>query len=92
MRTIYKYPIPRESNNAPFEVELPHGGEVLYFNVDPKIDSPCMWAQVRTDRELVKRSFILVGTGYPIPPNAGMYYGSCVDGPYVWHLYSIRKE
>ena len=81
-RTIWKYKILRP---GPQSVLLPVGATPVYFAMQ---GIPTLWCEVDIDggTELEYRTFEIVGTGHEIPPKA-VYVGTCLDGPYVWHLY-----
>jgi hypothetical protein len=51
------------------------------------------WAQHSTTADLYSREFIVVGTGQELPDVAGwLHAGSCLSGPYVWHLIQRRPQ
>ena len=90
MKTIYKYPVPTgfAPFGAPFGVAIDLGGNavVRYFGPDPQ-GNLCVWAEIDTDVICKTKKFHVVGTGHPLPKNAS-YLMSCLDKPYVWHLYA----
>jgi len=48
------------------------------------------WAEDSDDAPTVERTFLVVGTGHPIPEGA-RYIGTCPRTPLglVWHLYEV---
>ncbi|MBA7689651.1 hypothetical protein ES703_98159 [subsurface metagenome] len=61
MKTIYKYPIPAETNQ--FAITMPRGARVLSFQIQHGV--PCIWALVDTEEPVEAKNFYLVGTGHP---------------------------
>jgi len=58
-KAIYKYPVILDDK---FELEMPGGGSVL--NVQMQDGSPFLWAIVEPGLNLVKKKFVMVGTGH----------------------------
>ena len=83
MRTIWKFPIP-VSNKA--VIELPRNSFFLF--VANQNDKVCAWFEVETDFEMETRTFLIHGTGHPIPPGE-FWRGSAIVGPFVWHVYEV---
>lgn len=71
MRTIHKWVL---SPATGFVVEAHAGAKVLKVgDQDLKLT---VWAEVDTDRPIVKRHFYVVGTGHEVPEDAGQYHGT----------------
>lgn len=84
MKTVWKYEI-RGGLKTP--VPLPDGAKVVHAGLDPT-GAPCVWAEVDTEAKTKKTTFFLIGTGHEIPDKT-THLGSFIDGPFVWHVYSI---
>ena len=83
MKTIYKYPIQITDKQ---DVGMPECANVIHVGLDPQ-GTPCIWAEVVTERSLRIYEVFVVGTGNPIPSVAKNHLGSFVQGPFVWHVY-----
>ncbi len=97
MKTIWKFPFDVEDD---IEIEMPEYAYILHVesqlqyetvvgNEVHRKEQPHIWALVNTDRPKVKRQFILVGTGGPMPESHGEHVGSFQihDGKFVWHVF-----
>lgn len=82
MKTIYKYEISREFIEGSFAV--PDGYKILHFDMQGYV--PVVWMEVDPSEPEVLFHYSIVGTGWKIPGDEE-YIGTCLDGPYVWHLY-----
>jgi len=90
MNTIWKYPIPIQNS---FELELPERSAVLCVQVQH--DQPCIWALVNSEASLVKRKFLLLGTGQnagAVEINTQSYIGTFQlrEGNLMFHLFDCR--
>lgn len=68
---------------------MPANAEVLY--VEAQFSTPCLWALVDTDAELVERHFRVAGTGHPL--NGSLkHIGSFMlnNGTLVFHVFEIE--
>lgn len=86
MRTIYKYPI---DIDKPKPIQLPVDAEVVNFDIDGR-GQICIWCLVDTDKPLEEKTFVILGTGFPIPSNL-WYVRSFKDTSgiptFFWHLF-----
>lgn len=82
MKTIFKYPI--EITNIQ-EVKLPVGFKVIHVGLDPN-NTSCIWCEVDTNKELIRQTVYVVGTGHKLPPDA-YHVGSFLQRVFVWHVY-----
>ena len=83
MRSVFKYPITFAEITP---IELPVGAKPLYFNVQ-EYNKPFVWVEIDTIQKIAQTwNFYMRGTGHEVPEGAG-YLGSCLDGPFVWHLW-----
>jgi hypothetical protein len=87
MRTVYKYEV---ELNKYVTIAMPLEAEILHFGLDYEQDL-CIWAEVETERDTEARVFQIVGTGNEITNSDSFHLGSCVVGPYVWHLYEVPE-
>jgi len=81
MRTIHKYPLAIVDE----QIITTQRSKWLHVGLDPQ-GTPCIWAEVDTRNESVRRSILIIGTGNPIPYGA-KHIGSFVQGSFVWHVY-----
>ena len=84
-KTIYKYNLSVFADN---DFDMPKGTTPLH--VDNQQDHLCLWAEVDTDLPKQRRSFVIVGTGHEIPPDA-QYVGTAQVDPFVWHVFEVNK-
>ena len=63
MRTIHKFQIPASEFPT---ITMPVGAEVLSAKSQRGNDIT-LWALVETNAEMAKRTFVVVGTGHPMP-------------------------
>jgi hypothetical protein len=101
-RAIWKYTVPlgspTDSSHAPDTLNMPAGARVLAASLNPltRYDDPLtieMWAevdmqQVGTD---VERTFVVVGTGWPLPEEPTTHIATVRDGRFVWHLLEVHR-
>lgn len=85
MTTVYKYPFqitPRQ------QMLLPPGRQIIHVGPDPD-GKLCLWAIVDEARGVMNETLWLVGTGQQLPDgvSAQQHIGSCVNGPFVWHVF-----
>ena len=97
MRTIWKFPFEVDDD---IEIEMPAYSSILHVESQPQYEAvlgnevhrkeqPCLWAIVNSDRPMIKRRFIIVGTGNPMPESHGGHVASFQmhGGKLVWHLF-----
>jgi hypothetical protein len=89
MRTIWKFPL--RTTDAQ-NVEMPAGSQVL--SVQTQAGVPCLWALVDPAKEKTTRTFAIVGTGHPLPPQPGVYVGSYQldGGALVFHVFDVSAD
>lgn len=89
-RTIWKFPL---SVDTPIYVT---GGEprIIHVGPDPATTNgpnsflPTVWAELDPDaHDPDCTAVIFVGTGHDVP-HGWDHAGSCILGPYVWHVYT----
>ncbi len=83
-KTLWKFPLECFGGAQSFSV--PAAGVIRFFGMQGT--TPCLWIEVHQDAPSEIRSFIIHGTGHPIPI-AEAYLGTCFDGPLVWHVYEV---
>lgn len=82
MRTIYKFPLTSGFTSLT-DVRVLKPVRIAH---DPT-GQPCAWLEVDTEAEPNGCAGTVVGTGEPLPKDAGEYAGSFHEGPFVWHVY-----
>jgi len=83
MRTIHKFPL----ENTLTELEMDANAGILHVGSQNAL--PMIWAGVDTEAPNVKRTFLAVGTGHPIPTGC-FYVGTVFQGPFVWHIHECK--
>lgn len=88
MRKIYKYDLPVMDVA---EVSLPAGAEIL--KIEAQRGMACLWALIDDLQRPEKRTFLIVGTGNPVPDEATKetHVATFQQGPFVWHVFEPRK-
>lgn len=88
MRTVWKYRIPYwEQTEATFDI--PVGGTIVHIareKTGSVEDFVSLWVEVNSTAATEARSFVIVGTGHPIPVGS-RYRGTAFSSPLVIHLY-----
>ena len=89
MNTIHKYTLAISGKHQ--EVKMFRGSTIL--TVADKSGNPTIWAQVDTDADVIKRTFIVVGTGHPLGTDINWnltYIGTSFGKILVWHIYEVQ--
>jgi hypothetical protein len=83
---VLKYQLPPDDE---FELELPIETKILYVTVQR--DIPCMWCEVDDRLPNEVRSFVVYGTGQPIPEMNLKYIATYTthNVTYVFHLFEV---
>lgn len=81
MKKVFKYELTHETT-----VNIPTKSTFLYFNVQK--ETPMVWFEVDPEYISSPKHFRIFGTGQEIPYSY-KYLGSCMDDPFVWHLYEV---
>lgn len=95
---IWKYKLSLEET---FTINMPKYAQIIHIEVQGGV--PSIWVEVPSDSfyqskkiEYEDRDFAVIGTGWEFGSkeigNAGVYIGSWLDGPFVWHLYEYANE
>lgn len=81
---IYKYEIPIDDYVL---IDMPE--VVEYLCVQVQNNKPYLWAMVKTKSYVQTRGFFVVGTGHPMPKDAGDYLGTFQlhNGGLVFHVF-----
>lgn len=81
--TIWKYRLDNPVN----EVSMPRGARIL--SVDEQDAKVTVWAAVDLTAEEETRTLYVVGTGNPMPEDAGEFLGTavCMRGMLVFHVF-----
>lgn len=69
--------------------EMPVGAQVIHAAQNN--GKHLIWAIIDTTAKMEPVQFSTVGTGRPIPDGAS-YVHTIQDGPYVWHLFKLKKD
>lgn len=89
LKRVLKYAFPQSGELDRLRLELPLGTRVLHFAFQRNVAT--FWALVPDREEKVARSFVVFGTGHPIPETSSMleYLGSALgyDDGLVLHLF-----
>ncbi len=95
-RTIWKFPFDLQNK---FTLDLPRGATILDVQPVPPPRTPipgrdydplCIWAIVDRQQPLVKRAFLLMGTGHDFEPK-GDYVGTFQENGFVWHVFDLGE-
>ena len=87
--SVWKFPLTMLSGDE-VEVIMPQGAEILHF--DAQSESFNLWARVNPDAMPEPRRFRLAGTGHSLPTDGLSHVGTILSGPFVWHLFELRKR
>lgn len=87
---IWKFPVPpydyrTQGVTTRPTVQMPMGARVLTLQLQD--GEPTLWAIVDPRQVTETRAFVIVGTGQPVPDNAGPYVGTWQWPPMVFHLF-----
>lgn len=84
-KVIYKYPM--EVLDGRGEARLPAGKVLLVAGQGGPI--PTLWIEHDSadPGNGVFETYLVVGTGHDFDDTGFEHVGSCVCGPYVWHIY-----
>lgn len=83
---IFKYPL---SGLIDQSIEMPAGAQVLTLQMQGGI--PCLWALIDESMPKQERHFKVVGTGWLLDDDPGMYIGTFQDGSFVWHVFEVEE-
>lgn len=89
MKTIWKYPISPDSvSGRAFKISILAPSNSKPICVMNQNGIVCVWVEVDPDE---KKNDVLdlycVGTGHGAVPEEKRYFGSVIDGQFVWHFY-----
>lgn len=84
-RKVFKYTL----RGTRMSVRMPEGAQLLH--VASQDDVVCLWALVETNpcADMCERHFVVTGTGFLVPEDAGQYVGTalCYDAKLVLHVF-----
>ena len=85
MNTVWKWALAPGSN----ELQMPLDSQVL--TVQMQGETPCLWALVDDNNDLVWRTFAVYGTGRLVRHDHGKYIGTFQmnGGALVWHVFEV---
>ena len=88
MKTIWKYTL----DKGPNEFEMSVGSKILDIQMQHGIIT--LWALVNTEAQKIKRTFVLLGTGWDIEEfqnDTNLKYIKTVQKSlYVWHIFEVK--
>lgn len=89
MRTVHRYVVP--VNDEAHRIELT--GPIIHVATRAE-EHVELWAVVDTDADPTVHTFLVVGTGQPMPDSAKCVVGSAItpSGRLVWHLVELGGE
>lgn len=83
-RTIWKFELEMDRTITP-----PLCNPVPIFIEHDPSGSPCVWVEHDPlGRQVTCLTILMVGTGHTFSESDGVYVGSLVQNPFVWHFYS----
>ena len=85
MKTVWKYQSNREATRCVFHEDFKVRLVALQNDV------PCIWVEHDTDGPTEDWIIDAILTGRTVPED-GTFFGSLIDGPFVWHLYGRKHE
>jgi hypothetical protein len=74
MRTVWKYPV--AISDKPTVHAIPHNDVIVHVALQEGL--PTLWAIVESDQETEERTFVVTGTGHPVPEDAS-YIGTVME-------------
>lgn len=82
MKRIYKYPL-----GPNITVVHSYAGPVRRVGID-SAGAPCVWIELDPKTPIIKRTFLLLGTGHQIPEEPLEFLGSMKhDDQFIWFVY-----
>lgn len=97
MKVVHKFALPVDRNVT---LAMPSGAEIIHVGCQVEPDVVYLWAVVdkhtpdsiqEAEQGFGDRSFTVVGTGHPMPPDftAGDHVGTAIwnHGQLVWHVF-----
>ena len=87
MKRIFKFPLQVSDLQ---KIRMPKDSTILTVQVQK--GTPCLWALVDTEKEMVGRSIRIVGTGHPVPKGIIRYIGTfqVLEGTFVGHVFEVK--
>ena len=89
MKTVFKYELASE-------IEMPEGAEIL--SLHSQRDMAYIWALVNPEARMIKRHFLILGTGHPVPQDGELrkekFVGTILvqHGSLVFHVWEVEVE
>jgi hypothetical protein len=85
MQTIYKFRLSITDGQI-LMIPLSDSNQFFSVGLDPYGDL-CLWCAVDSDQPESELTIRIVGTGRPMPENAGKHIGTVTMPPFVWHVF-----
>ena len=91
-KQVWKYNLNVEMGEN--KITMPYAAENLQVGVDQShpenYRALSLWVMVNPEAQQVERTFLVVGTGFPLPNNKIMkYIGTVVTKPFAWHVFEM---
>lgn len=83
MNAIWRYEVEQQGSTH----QVPEGATLLHAGLVR--GAVCLWARVNPEAPRVPRRFQLLPTGAPFNPADGIYLGTVIDEPLVWHVFEV---
>jgi hypothetical protein len=87
VRCVWKYPL-NLVEGATHHYEIPDG---IVRHVGEQSRTIMLWIEVDPEGPLRRRTFQVVGTGFPEIEPGFVYLGTVPIGPWVWHVYEDTR-
>lgn len=84
-RTIWKYDI---DGGEVIKLTMPVGARPLAVQCQGR--KMCLWAEVEPGNDYSIRTFVVLGTGSPMPNAVLVYIGTVQREMFVWHVYEAK--
>ncbi len=92
LKKVWKYPLPLEDKVV---LRVPGSFKLLHVGYDPQ-KTLCVWGEVANAptadieyQPLFDLPIWMCATRQPIPDEARTYRATILDGPRVWHIYTL---
>jgi hypothetical protein len=90
-RRIWRFPLPITDR---VRIDMPEGAQPLSVAVSRTGGEDLdLWAIVNPDNTPGFRTFLVVGTGNPVPADCGRFIGTVAThgGALVWHVFEAKE-
>lgn len=89
MKTIFKQVIePNSHKDEPYPITFEAPCDARPVSAALQHGKCCVWFECNPKMAKEKLTIYVVGTGFGAVPDHYRFFGTIVDGSYVWHLYA----